>query len=280
MIWLIGNKGMLGSEVELLLKGRSYTASDKEIDITNIDVLKNFVKDKNIEWIINCSSYTAVDKAEEEIEQAFAINSMGVFNLAEIAYRNGIKLIHISTDYVFDGEIETKYHENSTPNPINVYGDSKLEGEKNIRRILTEFYIIRTAWLYGKNGNNFVNTMLRLFKEKDSINVVNDQFGSPTYTKDLAGVIIDIIDTNYEYGIYHYTNEGKITWYEFAKEICNLANADIIINPITTNEYPTKAKRPKNSYLSKDKIKQYVRIKDWKESLENYIKEVKIKKGN
>jgi dTDP-4-dehydrorhamnose reductase len=277
MIWLIGNKGMLGTDVELLLKDKNYIASDNEIDITNINVLKNFIKDKNIDWIINCASYTAVDNAEDEIEQAFTINSMGVFNLSEIAYRNRIKLIHISTDYVFDGTVETKYHENSVPNPINIYGESKLDGEINIKRILTEFYIIRTAWLYGEYGNNFVKTILKLLKEKDSINVVSDQFGSPTYTKDLANVILKFIDIKPEYGIYHYTNEGKISWYEFAKEICKLANLTTQINPIPSNEYPQKAKRPKNSYMSKDKIKQYVEIKDWRESLEKFIKEIRNK---
>lgn len=286
MVWLIGNKGMLGSDVEILLKeyGGEYIASDIEIDITDIECLKKFLNGKQIEWIINCAAYTAVDKAEEEPEKAFRINADGALNIAQIAREKRAKLIHISTDYVFDGEKQGPYEENDNPGPAGVYGKSKFQGEENIRKTLKEYFIIRTAWLYGKNGNNFVNTMLRLFEEKESVKLVSDQWGSPTYTKDLAKVIIDIIkiDGN-KYGIYHFTNEGKTNWHEFAKTIYEkaknyeLIHKDIDIISITLDEYPAKAKRPKNSLLSKDKINLAfgIKIRNWQDALEDFIIELK-----
>lgn len=227
MIWLIGNKGMLGTDVEILLKkeGMDYIASDQEIDITNVEELQKFAQSKPITWIINCAAYTAVDKAEDEPELAFKINSDGPQNIAEIANQKSAKLIHISTDYVFDGIKEDAYTEADAPNPLGVYGASKLLGEENIQNNLNEYFILRTAWLYGKNGNNFVYTMLRLFKERDEISVVDDQYGSPTYVQDLAVAILAIIHFNSDaYGIYHFTNEGKITWYDFAREIHRIYN--------------------------------------------------------
>ena len=222
MIWLIGNKGMLGSDVEriLLEMRKDYIASDMDVDITNIRELKKYVGAGEIEWIINCAAYTPVDKAEDEPEMAFKVNAEGPLNLAKIAIEKGAKLIHISTDYVFDGEKESPYTEEDTPNPTGIYGKSKLEGEKIIKSLIQNYFILRTAWLYGKNGNNFVRTMLRLLNEKEVIKVVSDQWGSPTYTKDLADVILTIVGNKGDhYGIYHFTNEGKTNWYEFAKEI-------------------------------------------------------------
>lgn len=279
MIWLIGNTGILGSEVEILLKGRDYISTNSDVDISDVDVINNFIKNKKIDWIINCSSYTMVDKAENESEKAFNINSKGVLNLAKLSSQNNIKLIHISTDYVFDGLIELEYNEDSKTNPINVYGKSKVSGEEYIKKYLENYYIIRTAWLYGKNKNNFVLTMLKSFNEREELNVVSDQFGSPTYAVDLAKVIVNFIDNNYEYGIYHYTNEGKTTWYDFSVEIYNIAkelkliDKKIIINPISTDQYPLKAERPKNSYMSKDKIKKYIEIRNWKESLKEFMED-------
>ncbi|TFG92542.1 MAG: dTDP-4-dehydrorhamnose reductase [Candidatus Atribacteria bacterium] len=292
MIWLIGNKGMLGSEVEKLLKerGLTYWASDKEVTISDYKALEKFGKDKEIKWVINCAGYTRVDKAEEEIEESFRLNRDGVRNLALFANKRKIKLIHISADYVFDGlkGRTTGYSEDDKANPINIYGKSKLAGEEEIKKILVEYFIIRTAWLYGKEGNNFVCTMLRLFKERDLIKVVDDQWGSPTYTVDLAEIILKIIKSDVDkYGIYHFTNEGVTTWYAFAQVIYNKAKKlgllggkrQVELKPIKANEYPTLAKRPGYSVLSKDKIKKEfnLRIRSWEEALEDFLSFLKIK---
>lgn len=282
MIWLIGNRGMLGSEVEALLRetGREYCLSDKEVDITSPEALSDFARDKRISWIVNCSAYTAVDRAEDEPERAFEINARGVGNIARIANEKRARLMHISTDYVFDGGKDAPYTEDDSTRPTSVYGKSKLMGEEDILKAVSAHFIIRTAWLYGKNGPNFVHTMLRLFKERDEVRVVNDQRGSPTFAVDLARAIIKIVgDDSHKYGIYHYTNEGSISWYDFACEIYRLAREyaltkhDVKIIPITTGEYPTKAIRPKDSSLSKEKIKRElgVECRGWREALEEYI---------
>jgi len=286
MIWLIGNKGMLGQDVGKLFKRKrlSYLTSDKEVDIANYQILQEFTKDIKIEWIINCSGYTDVDKAEKEIAEAFQINRDGVRNISKIAAEKQSKLIHISTDYVFDGRQRAPfaYSEEDETNPINVYGKSKLAGEQEIEKILEEYFIIRTAWLYGVQGNNFVYSMLRLFKERDVVKVINDQIGSPTYTADLAGVILKIIESNFSgYGIYHFTNEGVTSWYEFARAIYDkskdlgLLGGDrrVEIRGIKTDDYPTAAKRPKCSILYKDKIKREfnLKIRNWDKALENFL---------
>jgi len=288
MNWLIGNRGMLGSDVEKTLKENNmdFIATDLEVDITDFDKLQNFTKNKNINWIINCSAYTLVDKAEDQPELAFKINAEGVLNIARIAKDLNSKLIHISTDYVYDGKKENPYVEEDKTNPLGVYGKSKLEGEKNIINVFINYFIIRTAWLYGQNGNNFVYTMLRLFKNNNVVKVVSDQWGSPTYTKDLAQIILNIIkNKSINYGVYHFTNNGKTNWWEFAKEIylkaksLKLIDRAIDILPIKTEEYPTKAIRPKNSYLSKEKIKKVldVDIRNWKNALDDFLYEIKQK---
>lgn len=275
---------MLGTDVETLLKneGMDYIASDQEVDITNLDELQKFVQSKPITWIVNCAAYTAVDKAEDEPELAFKINAEGPHNIAIIAKQMGAKLIHISTDYVFDGTKEDAYTETDTPNPLGVYGASKLLGESNIKKTLNEYFILRTAWLYGKHGNNFVYTMLRLFKERDEIRVVDDQYGSPTYAPDLAVAILAILHFNSDaYGIYHFTNEGKTTWYDFACQIYNtskqqgILTKDTALLKITTDQYPTKAKRPQNSYLSKEKTQKAfnIDVRHWQKGLNDFFRE-------
>lgn len=291
MIWLIGNKGMLGNDVEKLLKerGLTYWASDKEVDISDYKVLEKFGKDKKIKWVINCAGYTKVDKAEEEIDEAFRINKDGVRNIALFSAKSQIRLIHISTDYVFDGWQEgsaVAYSEDDKTNPINIYGKSKLDGEEEIKKILEEYFIIRTAWLYGLRGNNFVYTMLRLFKERDLVKAVEDQWGSPTYTVDLAGAILKIIENNsVNYGLYNFTNEGVTNWYEFARTIYKKAkrleliesNKKVEIQPIKTEDYPTAARRPRFSVLSKEKIKKEfnLKIRDWDKALEDFLVSLK-----
>ena len=287
MIWLIGNKGMLGNDVEKLLKerGLTYWASDKEVDISDYKALEKFGKDKKIKWVINCAGYTKVDKAEEEIDEAFRINKDGVRNIALFSAKRQIRLIHISTDYVFDGRQEegvVAYSEDDKTNPINIYGRSKLAGEEEIKKILEKYFIIRTSWLYGLQGNNFIYTMLRLFKERNLVKVVDDQWGSPTYTVDLAEAILKIIeDDSVNYGIYHFTNEGMTSWYEFARTIYKKAkrlgllerNKKVEIQPIKTEDYPTAARRPGYSVLSKEKIKREfnLKIRDWNEALEDFL---------
>ncbi len=291
MIWLIGNRGMLGTELEILLREKSfpYVGSDRELDITNLEELIPFASGKGITWIVNCSAYTAVDKAEDEVDLAFGINSRGVLNISHIAKQIQAKVIHISTDYVFDGMKDGPYLENDIPAPLGVYGRSKLEGEFHLKQNLERYYIIRTAWLYGLNGSNFVNTMLRLLNTKDKLEIVADQWGSPTYAKDLAEVLIKVIEQDSgAYGTYHFTNEGFTNWYEFTKTIYekgkghNLVSTDVLLNPITTEQYPTKARRPKNSVLSKDKIKQIfdLKIDNWENALERYLIERKRRIAN
>jgi dTDP-4-dehydrorhamnose reductase len=293
MIWLIGNKGMLGNDVEKLLKERGlvYRASDKEVDITDYKALEKFGKDKEIQWVINCSGYTKVDKAEEEIDDAFRINKDGVKNIALFSVKRKIRLIHISTDYVFDGRQEggaVVYREDDKTKPINIYGNSKLAGEGEIKKILNEYFIIRTAWLYGLQGNNFVYTMLRLFKEIDMVKVVEDQWGSPTYTADLAEAILKILEENsVSYGIYHFTNEGMTNWYEFARTIYKKAkrlgliedNKKVEIKPIKTKDYPTAARRPRYSVLSKEKIKKEygLNIRDWDKALDDFLSTLSLR---
>ena len=286
MIWLIGNKGMLGQEVEKLFKRKrlAYLASGKEVDITDYPILQEFTKNIELAWIINCSGYTEVDKAEKEIEKAFQINRDGVRNISKIAIEKQAKLIHLSTDYVFNGEknMPLSYTEDDKPKPINLYGESKLAGEREIKETFKKYFILRTAWLYGRGGKNFVSTMLRLFKEKEEIKVVSDQWGSPTYTADLAEVILKMVNNNsVKFGIYHFTNEGITNWYEFAREIYRKSkklgiidsNKEVEIRGIETKEYPRPAQRPKCSWLSKEKIKRELNleIRNWEDALTDFL---------
>ncbi len=286
MIWLIGNKGMLGSDVETGLKKKDFNiiTTDKEVDITDKNKLFDFAESYNISYIINCSAYTNVDKAETEADLAYKINSDGVQNIAEVADKHNAVLIHISTDYVYDGKKREPYVETDNTNPLSVYGKSKLAGEENIKKITDKFFIIRTAWLYGKSGKNFVYSMLNLFKQRDNLGIVNDQYGTPTYTVDLAEIIIKFISDNInEYGIYHFTNEGFTTWYNFAVEIYKMAKAkgiidkEVNIKPITTDMYPTPAVRPEYSVLSKEKIKKVlgIDIRDWTDALDEFLEEIR-----
>ena len=288
MIWLIGNKGMLGHDVEYFLKEKNlkYIASDKEIDTTDYKNLNNFVRGKEIKWVINCSGYTNVDKAEEEKDKAFSINSTGVNNIIKVCKDKNATLIHISTDYVFDGKKYGDYTEKDIGNPLSTYGESKLKADKNIMSSMEKYFILRTSWLYGNHGKNFVDTMIRLFKEQDTVKVVSNQWGSPTSTIDLAEVIISIIKNNLNrYGIYNYTGEGKTNWFEFANIIYilsrryNIVEREVKIVPIQDIDYKTLAKRPGNSYLSKLKINIDLSVitKTWYDSLDEYIKQKKNK---
>jgi dTDP-4-dehydrorhamnose reductase len=286
MIWLVGNKGQLGRDVEQLLLERSaeFVSSDTDVDIRDRGRLKRYAAGKEIDWIVNCSGYTAVDRAEREQEEAFAVNAEGAGNIAEVAGEKGAKLIHISTDYVFNGKKEGEYSEDDPPDPLGAYGKSKLQGEINVRNCVKEHYIFRTSWLYGRHGSNFVNTMLNLLNEKSEVKVVADQWGSPTFSRDLARVIAQVIESDTGgYGIYHFSGEGKTSWYYFTQEIyaraCNhgLVKREVKISPVTTEEYPADARRPKNAYLSKEKIKAAfnIEVPGWQDSLEEFLNEIK-----
>jgi dTDP-4-dehydrorhamnose reductase len=245
-----------------------------DLDITDKKQAASFFSKNSIDYCFNCAAYTAVDNAESNSELAFKLNSEAVKNLAEICKGNQSVLIHISTDFVFDGNIKQPYKESDIPNPKSVYGASKLEGEKEIQLILKEHFIIRTSWLYSEFGNNFMKTMLKLSKERKSLGVVNDQIGAPTYAVDLANVVLKIInEDSKEYGIYHYSNEGSITWYDFAKEIFKQNDIKISLKPILTKEYPTLAKRPMYSVLDTTKIKEIfqIQIPKWEESLRTVL---------
>lgn len=248
----------------------------EELDITDLKAVISFIERHDIDTIINCAAYTAVDRAEEDREKATKVNRDAVANLAKAATKLGCLLIHISTDYVFDGNHDVPYTEKDPVNPQTVYGQTKLEGEQAIKSSGCMYLIIRTAWLYSGFGNNFVKTMLRLADERKEINVVNDQWGTPTYAGDLADAIIRILERNELpelEGIYHYTNEGVCNWYDFAKEIIELSGKDCIVRPISTEQYPTKAKRPAYSVLDKTKIKKVfdLEIPDWKDALKRFF---------
>ncbi len=244
-----------------------------ELDITDKQEVIKFFEANRPELVINCAAYTAVDKAEEDKDLAELVNSIGPKNLAIASKIINAKLVHISTDYVFSGDknIEEVYIEDEKKSPVTVYGITKLHGEENIIENTEKYYIFRTAWLYG-DGNNFVRTMLKLGNEKDEINVVADQHGSPTYAVTLAKIIKQAVEKNISYGVYHTTNLGFTTWYDFTKEIFNQAKISCRVNPVTSEEFIRPAKRPKNSKLSKDKIlKQNIKIDTWQDALKKYL---------
>ena len=284
-ILVTGANGMLAKEVkERFHKGNEIIATDvAELDITNEKMVNEVIAEIKPDYIINCAAYTAVDKAEENYELADKINGDGPKNLAKSAKTVGAKLVHISTDYVFGGDLDVSkdYDEDDEKEPVTVYGKTKLHGEQGIEENMDEYYIFRTAWLYGVGGNNFVKTMTKLGSTRDEINVVSDQHGSPTYAKDLADIIYQAIEKKIPYGIYNATNQGYTTWYEFTKEILKEQGIKCKVNPVTTEEYIdmmkiTQAKRPFNSQLSKNKLlKLGIQIPEWKDGLKRYLKEEK-----
>ena len=283
MIWLIGCRGMLGTEVARQLDERKidFVGTDREVDFTDEKSTAEFVEGKKIDFIINCAAYTAVDKAESDFEMAQKLNVEGPKNIARLAKKIGAVLIHISTDYVFDGSGDTPRTEDMDIAPLGVYGVTKADGEKAVAENTDQYFILRTAWLYGWAGKNFVYTMIRDMNTHDSVKVVNDQKGSPTFAGDLADVIVRIVEgAKLEYGIYHCTDLGEITWWEFTKEIKRqgidaglISNRGCEVNPCTSDEYPTPAKRPAYSVLSKDKIQNALGLKlpMWDESLRRFL---------
>jgi len=276
---IIGAQGQLGQCLKIVADRQSFDElifpDEKTANILDRPGLEQLFKEHLPQYVINCAAYTAVDKAESDVSAARRVNKDGTENLAILCEKYHAIFIHISTDFVFEGNVVKLLTENDETKPLSVYGLTKLEGEQEITSILAEYYILRTSWLYSECGNNFVKTMLKLGKEKDELRIIADQFGTPTYAIDLAGVILHIIKSGSEtYGIYHYSNEGMTSWFDFAKSIFDMAEIDINVYPIPTNEYPTPAVRPKFSVMDKSKIKNTfnLTIPYWRDSLEICIK--------
>lgn len=272
-ILVIGANGQLGREIQRQFwdKYTLHLYDVDTLDITDINAVEQEVINVKPAVLINAAAYTNVEKAEEDCDNAFKVNAIGAENLAIICKKYDVKLVHISTDYVFDGTKDAPYNEFDHHNPVSVYGKSKSWGEKLIQQVGGKYFILRTSWLYG-DGNNFVRTMLRLSKEKNEIAVVGDQYGTPTYTKDLCWVIEKLIHTDF-YGIYHASNEGNCSWCEFAKEIMTIAERKIIIKSITTEEYPMKAQRPMCSIMENTllKLRGFNVMRSWQEALIDYL---------
>ena len=277
-ILVTGYNGQLGYDVVRELNSRSVECNgvDREdFDITDRDETVGYICDYAPDAVIHCAAYTAVDRAEDDEENCRKVNADGTENIAVACEKLRAKMLYVSTDYVYGGDGEAPFETDSPTNPKNVYGVTKLEGEKAVMKYIDKFFIVRTSWVFGINGSNFVKTMLRLGDEKETLNVVCDQVGSPTYTPDLARLICDLIVTE-KYGIYHGTNENFCSWAEFAAEIMNLGGKKTVINPVPSSEYPTKAERPHNSRLSKKCLDKagIKRLPTWQDALKRFLKEM------
>ncbi len=278
-VLVTGAKGQLGYDVVNELKKRNHEAigvgSDK-MDITDGASVEKIFKETKVDAVVHCAAYTSVDAAEDNKGLCMKVNVEGTKNIAKACKKIDAKMIYISTDYVFNGEGEKPWEPEDECAPLNVYGRSKYEGELAVEKYLDKYFIVRIAWVFGINGKNFVKTMLNLGETKDEINVVNDQFGSPTYTYDLSRLLVDMLETE-KYGKYHATNEGVCTWYEFAKEIFRQADMRVNVNPVTSDMFCARAKRPHNSKMAKEKLDEqgFIRLPDWRDALTRYLKNQK-----
>ena len=274
-ILVTGVKGQLGHDVmnELAKRGHTGIGVDvEEMDITDAKKVNEVIRASEVEAVIHCAAYTAVDAAEDQVELCRKINAEGTENIAKVCKELDIKMMYISTDYVFDGEGTRPWEPDDERHPLNVYGLTKYEGELAVEKYLDKFFTIRIAWVFGVNGKNFIKTMLKLSETHDELNVVDDQIGSPTYTYDLAVLLVDMIETE-KYGRYHATNEGLCSWYEFACEIFRQAGRDVKVNPVSSDEFPTKAKRPHNSRMDKSKLTEngFTPLPAWQDALKRYL---------
>ncbi|MEF9955017.1 MAG: dTDP-4-dehydrorhamnose reductase [Clostridium sp.] len=278
-VLVTGAKGQLGTDVvnELNKRGIEAIGVDvQEMDITDASACRRVISEEKPDAVIHCAAYTAVDAAEDNVELCHRINAEGTRNIAEVCRDLDIKMMYISTDYVFNGTGETPWQPDDRREPLNVYGQAKYEGELAIEELLQKYFIVRIAWVFGVNGKNFVKTMLRLGKENRAVSVVDDQIGSPTYTYDLARLLVDMIQSE-QYGRYHATNEGLCSWYEFAVEIFKQAGmSEVKVTPVDSSKFPSKAKRPSNSRISKDKLEEngFERLPAWQDALSRYLKEI------
>lgn len=275
-ILVTGSSGQLGQCLKFIANEFNFEFVFYDRNTLDICSEKNIKSTFNssYDFCINCAAYTAVDKAEADMEKANLINHVSVKNIAKACLENDITLLHISTDFVFSGNQSRPYKEDDKANPLSVYGKSKLEGEREIEKMLSKYFIIRTSWLYSQFGHNFVKSMLNLAKTKNTLSIVDDQKGTPTYAMDLAKVILEIINQNKSFGVYHYSNQGSTNWYEFAKAIFAKTNTDINLKPIPTSSYPTAAKRPSYSVLDKTKIMETfsIKIPKWEDGLDKCLK--------
>ena len=277
-VLVTGVKGQLGYDVMAELAKRNIEAIGvdiDEMDITDKISVEKVIGEAAPDVVVHCAAYTAVDAAEDNEALCRRVNADGTRNIAEVCKKLDCKMVYISTDYVFDGQGTRPWEPDDERHPLNVYGQTKYEGELAVQENLSKYFIVRIAWVFGKNGKNFVKTMLKLAETHDKLTVVNDQFGSPTYTYDLARLLVDMIQTD-KYGIYHATNEGICTWYEFACEIFRQAGVKIEVTPVPASEYPTKAKRPENSRLDKSKLTEngFERLPSWQDALGRYLNEI------
>ena len=273
-----GAAGQLGHDVmdELKKRGHEGIGVDvQEMDVTDAEKVRQVITAADVDAVIHCAAYTAVDAAEDNAELCRKINADGTEHIARVCRDMDLKMMYISTDYVFDGQGERPWDPDDERNPLNVYGQTKYEGELAIEQNLDKFFIVRIAWVFGMNGKNFIKTMLNLAKNHDRLTVVNDQTGSPTYTYDLARLLVDMIETE-KYGRYHATNEGICTWYEFACEIFKQAGMNVSVAPVSSDEYPAKAKRPSNSRMDKSKLTAngFTPLPTWQDALSRYLKEI------
>lgn len=273
-----GVKGQLGYDIVRACREANLEAIGvdiDEMDITDYDQVAQVINQSQVNGVIHCGAYTAVDKAETEIEACSLVNVQGTRNIARVCRELNLKMMYFSTDYVFDGQGDRPWQVDDKPSPINVYGQSKYQGEQAVQELLKQYFIIRISWVFGINGNNFVKTMLRLGQEKGELNVVDDQFGAPTYTRDLAQLAVAMIKSD-QYGIYHATNEGDISWYEFAKEIFNQAQLNVKVNPVSSAEFVSAAKRPANSKMDKSQLDKagFGRLPSWQDALKRYLTEL------
>ena len=276
-VLVTGTKGQLGFDVcnELTRRGIENQGIDRdECDITNKQAVLDYIYNYAPDVVVHCAAYTAVDRAESEEYVCRRVNRDGTEYIALACKTINAKMVYISTDYVFNGEGDKFFEVDDETGPLNMYGLTKLEGEEQVRKILEKYFIVRISWVFGVNGNNFINTMLRLASGNKELQIVADQIGSPTFTYDLAPLICDMIETE-KYGTYHATNEGECSWAEFAEHIFKVAGQNVLVHHITTEEYPTKAVRPKNSRLSKKSLDEagFKRLPDWKDAVERYIKQ-------
>lgn len=278
-VLVTGTKGQLGYDVVNELEKRGHTAiavDIEEMDITDAVSVEKVITEAEVDAVIHCAAYTAVDAAEDNVELCRRVNAEGTENIAKVCKKLDLKMIYISTDYVFDGEGERPWEPDDERHPLNVYGQTKYEGELAVEKYLEKYFIVRIAWVFGVNGKNFIKTMLKLSETHEELNVVDDQVGSPTYTYDLAVLLVDMAESD-KYGRYHATNEGLCTWYQFAKEIFRQAGVEVKVNPVTSDMFPAKAKRPKNSRMSKEKldVNGFHRLPTWQNALERYLGEIR-----
>lgn len=275
-VLVTGVKGQLGFDVVNELEKRGHTAIGvdvEDMDITDAEAVSRVIGDAAPDAVIHCAAYTAVDKAEENVDICRKVNAYGTENIAKVCKSLDCKMMYISTDYVFDGEGTRPWEPDDTvTKPLNVYGQTKYEGEQAVTANVSKYFIVRIAWVFGVNGSNFIKTMLRLGKERGAVSVVNDQIGSPTYTYDLAVLLVDMIESD-KYGRYHATNEGLCSWYDFACEIFKCACMDVKVTPVPATEFPAKAKRPYNSRMSKEKLSEngFKRLPAWQDATKRYV---------